>query len=261
MPNIFVELAGNDRVRLAIFPFLKVLGQVLLAACVFLALPSAAHAQSSGSGSFDDVEIRVIKNKYFQKSMRLELATGLSVIMNQSFLYSYLGGVGLAFHLNEQFGLIGEAQLGQTVRKGDCDILGAEFRIDPVVQEVQNFFGGALLYTPVYGKFQMSSGKVLYFDWFFEAGGGVASVRAGGLGCAKGGTTTEDPPVEGTALALIGSTGQRLFLSQNVSLNWRVRAMRAEGVQNDGNNKAATSGLGGGGQNYVTLNLGVSYYL
>lgn len=221
--------------------------------------PSVALAQ--GSATFDDFEIRVIKNKFFQKSLRLELSGGLSAIMNQSFLYTYLGGVGLAFHFNEQFGLLGEAFLGQTVRKGDCDVLGSNFRIDPVVQEVKNYFGGSLLYTPVYGKFQLASGRVIYFDWFFEAGGGGANIRAGGLGCAEGGTTSEENPVEGFALAIQGSTGQRIFLNENVSLNWRVRLMRAEGVQNDGSDSAETTGLGGGGQNYVTLNLGVSYFL
>jgi outer membrane beta-barrel protein len=227
----------------------------------FLLAVSPSEAGAQDSGGFEDSEVRVIKNKFFEKSMRMEFSAGLASIMNQSFLYTYLGGIGASFHISEQWGLMGEAHLGQTVRKGDCDILGTSFRIDPVVQEVKSSFSGSLLYTPVYGKFQMASGDVIYFDWFFDAGVGGANVRAGGLGCAEGASTSEDPPVEGMALSVHGSTGQRIFLSQSVSLNWRVRLMRAEGVRNDGESKAETSGLGDGAQNYVTLNLGVSYFL
>jgi outer membrane beta-barrel protein len=211
--------------------------------------------------NFEDSEIRVIKNKYFEKSMRLELSAGLSSVMNQAFLYTYLGGFNVGFHITEQFGVQGEAYLGQTVRKGDCDTLGSSFRIDPVVQEIQNYFGGALSYTPVYGKFQLASGRVIYFDWFFEGGGGMSSIRSGGVGCAAGGSSSEEVPVEGSALSIHGSTGMRIFLNENVSLNWRVRMMRAEGILNDGSNNAKKTGLGTGAQNYVLLNLGVSYFL
>lgn len=232
-------------------------GWLLPALLLILCPGRAAHA----SENFEDSEIRVIKNKYFEKSMRLELSAGLASVMNQAFLYTYLGGVNVGFHFTEQFGVQGEAYLGQTVRKGDCDTLGTSFRIDPVVQEIKNYFGGAVSYTPIYGKFQMASGRVIYFDWFFEAGAGISRIRSGGVGCAAGGSSSEEVPVEGSALSVLGSTGQRIFLNENVSFNWRVRLMRAEGIRNDGANNAKKSGLGADAQNYVLLNLGVSYFL
>lgn len=223
-------------------------------------IPGLASAES-----FDETEIRVIRNKYFEKSLRLELSGGLSTIMNQSFLYTYLGGINLGFHLTEQWGILGEAYFGQNVRKDDCDTLGVVFSIDPLVQEVGSYFMGSLDYTPIYGKFQLSTGRVIYFDWFLEAGGGVASIRSGGLRCAVGTTENiQDESVSTYALALHASSGQRIFVNQRMSVNWRVRFMRSErvfgAVGEDGSVTADTTSLVDG-ESFVLVNIGVSYFL
>lgn len=217
-----------------------------------------AHAQSP-----DETEIRVIRNKFFEKSMRLELSAGLGVIMNQSFLYTYLGGLNLGFHLTEQFALLGEAHFGQTFRKDDCEVLGTNFSIDPLVQEVQSYFGGAVDYTPIYGKFQLASGRVVYFDWFLEAGMGMAGIQWGGLGCAAGGTGSEGgaETVSAYAIAANGSMGQRIFVNTRMSVNWRVRFMRAERVLPSAKGEGAEKTGIADGENFVMLNLGVSYFL
>ncbi len=230
-----------------------------------LLLSLAGAVSEARADNFEDTEIRVIRNKYFEKSMRLEMSAGLSTIMNQSFLYTYLGGLNLGFHFTEQIGVLGEAYFGQTVRKDDCDILGSGFGIDPLVQEVQSYFGGAVDYTPVYGKFQLSTGRVIYFDWFLEAGVGMAGVRSGGLGCAVGGSAGvgSDVPVEAFALSVNGTTGQRIYVNRSMSVNWRVRYMRSESVfgTTTASGTVAEKSSIIEGENFVLINLGVSYFL
>lgn len=230
----------------------------LLALAVVAFQSVEAHAQSS-----EKTEIRVIRNKFFEKSMRLELGAGLGVIVNQSFLYTYLGGLNLGFHLTEQIALMGEAYFGQTYRKDDCEVLGTNFGIDPLVQEVQSYFGGAIDYTPIYGKFQLASGRVVYFDFFLEAGMGVSGNQSGGLGCSPGGLDSagQSATASAYALAVNGAMGQRIFVNTRMSVNWRVRFMRAERVLASANGDGAdTTGIIDG-ENFVMLNLGVSYFL
>jgi outer membrane beta-barrel protein len=181
--------------------------------------------------------------------MRPEFGVQFNAIMNRSFVYSFLGNATAAFHINEQLGVFGEGGVGITRNKGDCSTLGEKFRIEPYVDELRNWFGGGITYTPVYGKYQQSSGELIYFDWFFNASGGVASMAK------RAGTCIPESPEasqEATVPQVALSTGQRYFLNKNTAATWSIKYMLVQDP------------LGGSivnGVDNVLISIGASYFL
>ena len=204
--------------------------------------------------SFENSEIRVIKNKFFTKRFRVELSAGLGAVMNQSFHNSYLLEGGLGFHFTETIGLHLEGSYFLNQNKYECEALGGEeFRISPKINEASTAFGAALSYTPIYGKYQLTSGDVLYFDWFFAGGGGLISNRERQGGCGK-----EELLVlasSSTPQVNIG-TGQRYFVGKDVAVIWKLKLLAFAPAAEDGKSSLTENGV----QN-VILSLGVGYFL
>lgn len=222
----------------------------LIITALSLLMPSVSFADALRKrGSFNDVEVRVIRRKFFQKSVRFELGANLGVIMNNSFTYSILPTAKLGLHMTEWLELYGEGTAGFTINKSDCTELGSKFNIEPVVDEVGLLAGGGVALTPIYGKYQLDSGDVIYFDWFLNAGGGLASMTNRKQGCkplAPNETVIQPQPYSKVGFNF--GTGQRYFLNQTTSVNWGLRLYFIPGF------------LGGMNQS-VTLSAGAGYYL
>lgn len=218
-----------------------------LAAMVAL-LPAYARAQNQAGSKFNNVEIRVIRPKYFQKTVRVEIGASVAAVMNKSYTYTYLPSAKLGLHLAEWFELFGEGALGITINKSDCTDLGTKFSIEPVVDEIHQMFGGGVVLTPIYGKYQLGSGDVIYFDWFLIGGGGAAGMKQREQGCKP--RAADEPlkiPVDYSPVQFSFGTGQRYFLNKNSALNWYLRDY-------------FIGGLKGGLNQSVTLSFGASYY-
>lgn len=217
---------------------------------IILCVPLTAFADAlSKKGSFKDVEVRVIRRKFFQKSVRVELGANLGVIMNSSFTYSILPTAKLGVHLTEWLELYGEGTAGFTINKADCTELGSKFNIEPVVDEVGLLAGGGAAITPIYGKYQLDSGDVIYFDWFLNGGAGMASMKNRKQGCKP--LAPNELVIQPTSYSKVGfnfGTGQRYFLNQTTSLNWGLKLYMIPGY------------VGGMNQS-VTLSAGAGYYL
>jgi outer membrane beta-barrel protein len=200
---------------------------------------------------FKEYEIRVIKNKPFQKRFRFELGADLGAIMNQSFVYGYLGGAYLGFNFSESIALQGEGKFAFNANKSDCNTLGKDFGINPVIEEVQNYYGVSAVATPIYGKYQLATGDVLYFDWFFRLGAGLAGnqEREGGCGGQK-----ENINSKASTLQFNVGTGQRFFIDENLALVWNVRLMRFQPSR-------PGSSLISEGIDNVELSTGIGYFL
>lgn len=220
----------------------------VLTAAIFSSLPFAIVRAEESSQQFEDVEIRVIRPKYFQKSMRFEVAANVATVMNKSYTYTYLPSAKLGLHITEWLEIFGEGALGITANKSDCTELGTKFAIEPVVHEFNSLLGGGVALTPIYGKYQVNSGDVIYFDWFLMAGGGVASMKKREQGCKplEPNEATKSPTEYNPGQFNIG-TGQRYFLNKNVSVNWFLRDF-------------FITELGAGLAQSVTLSFGASYY-
>lgn len=220
-----------------------------LASCVLVAAGGVLPSGAARGQDFKEFEIRVIRNKYFVKSSRLEVSGNISAVMNKPFVYTYMGGATLGYHLFESLALYGEGNVGFTLNKADCSTLGETFAIEPIVWLMGWWAGAGLNYTPIYGKYQLASGDVVYFDWFFNAGGGMAGVRARQNSCNPDEANAEQP-LQASPQFNFG-TGQRFFLSKNAALNWNLRFAGF----------ARTAETDKGFEPNVLLMVGMSYFL
>lgn len=193
---------------------------------------SQKDSQIVDKDRFDKFQVRVIRPRFFNKRGRFELGARLNVVMNQTFIYTYAGTFNLAYHFLESVGLELTGSYGVSVDKADKSLLDDEFQIKTIIVRDQWDLGGALTFTPIYGKYQLSSGRLIYFDTFVQLGGGLQAVDwqydhcADPADVAGSGGFQQAPtaPERNTQSypAIFAGAGQRYFLNQHLSLRWDV---------------------------------------
>jgi outer membrane beta-barrel protein len=216
---------------------------------------------------FEKYEIRVIRPKYFTKTGRLETGAQLSVVMNQSFIYTYLATGLLDYHFSESLAAEGALAYGFSIDKDDKRALDSNFKIKTQILRTQYFGEGGLLYTPVYGKYQLASGRLIYVDMFFSGGVGMTGVNYLYDHCPKPGDASDtveilEPPSPRTVSypTFFAGLGQRIFMDKKLSLRWDVRGHFFSYNTADG---ACNPEDGGGSQlqTNITMQLGAGYFL
>ena len=228
------------------------------ALAVFVAVkPDDARAD----GRFDGYEIRVIRPKYMTKRGRTELGGEGVLIMNQSFIYTFMLSGILDYHFSEMFALEAAGSYGFSIDKEDKRILKDDFDIQTQILRTQYIFNGGLLWTPIYGKTQLSSGRVVYFDSFLTAQAGMTGINYTYEQCS---TSAEHPeqlkPAAQTKsypTGIIGF-GQKYFLSQSTGLRWDVRDYIFSYEKGDGTCDQLP--IGSELHNNITLQLGASTF-
>ena len=127
--------------------------------------------------NFEDVEIRVIRPRYFNKAGRLELGAALTTVMNETFIYTFMATGLASFHFSESLSIEGHFSYGTSIAKEDKRILFDEFEIKTQIFRTEFNTELVAQYTPIYGKWQLSSGRLIYFDTYLQAGGGLTGVN------------------------------------------------------------------------------------
>lgn len=229
---------------------------------------SGAFPTMLSAEQFSSSEVRVIRPRFFSKSGRLETSAQMSVVMNQSFIYTYLATGILDFHFSESIAIEGAGAFGLTIDKDDKKNLDSNFKIKTEIIRTKYFAEGGLLYTPIYGKYQLSSGALIYLDLFVAAGGGMTGVEYLYDHCPKPSDVPSDvtvtaPPAAKTASYPTGflGLGQRVFLDKNVSLRWDIRSHFFSYNKGDGACDPLTAETSSGSQTNVTMQLGAGYFL
>ena len=236
---------------------------------------SSGSAYAADQQRFDKFEIRVIRQKFFSKKKRLELGAQGLVIMNQTFVYTYMASGLLAFHFTEEFGLEANGAYGFSSDKQDKKTLNSTYKIKTVVLRTEYQFEGALLWTPVYGKYQLASGRLIYFDTFLAAGAGMTGVRYKYDHCPTWDELSpdaqavqsdwKDPPAPAikTYPSWMLGLGQRFFLDRNSSIKWdiRYRGFRPSAIARNCNPEAGAEEGGSEIQHNVFVQLGASRFL
>ena len=118
-----------------------------LAAGLLSILGCGGVGAASAAEQFEKYEIRVIRPKYFAKTGRMETGAQLSVVMNQSFIYTYLATGLLDYHFSETLALEGALAYGFSIDKDDKRTLDSNFKIKTQILRTQYFMEGGLLYT------------------------------------------------------------------------------------------------------------------
>ena len=82
----------------------------------------------------------------------------------------------MTYHFSEALGLEVAGSYGISIDKNDKTLLKEEFDINTIILRTEYIVSGALLWTPVYGKFQTDEGSLIYFDTFLSFGGGLTGI-------------------------------------------------------------------------------------
>ncbi len=127
--------------------------------------------------NFDDVEIRVVRPRYFNKAGRFELGAEITTVMNETFIYTLMATGLAAFHFSESLAIESSFSYGSSVNKEDKRILFDEFEIKTQIFRTQFNMEVALQWTPIYGKWQLASGRLIYFDTYLQGGVGNTGIN------------------------------------------------------------------------------------
>lgn len=188
---------------------------------VVLCIAFVFGATDGFSTKHEEFQINVIRPKYFVKKSRTELGIDLAAVLNQTFIYTYLMSGAIVYHLTDSWGLGVTGAYGLTVNKRDRDVLHKEFGITVDIFTTEWITEASVLWTPVYGKYQLASGRLVYFDTYISAGMGVMGILIQ-QNNNKNGTADKDEKAYSCYSPVIGA-GQRFYLNKKTSLRWQVR--------------------------------------
>src|SRR5690606_2750639 len=211
-------------------------GLALSAASLCLTPPTwtgatSGQALAQDNDRFGNYEIRVIRPKFMKKRGRFELAGEMTLVMNQSFIYSLLATGLLDYHFSESLAIEFGGSYGFSIDKEDKRILKDEFNIQTQILRTQYIASGGIVWTPVYGKTQLPSGRLVSFDSFFTVGAGMTGLEYTYVQCLDPADDPENadliPPKPAAATkgypTVVLGLGQKFFLTQDFGLRWDVR--------------------------------------
>jgi outer membrane beta-barrel protein len=192
----------------------------IVAACLTLIAGAPAHADAEAR--FESYEIRVVRPRYFVKTHRLELGLGLGTVLNQTFVYSVLPTALVTYHFSETWALEAQGAYGTSFDREAKQKLWDDFSIRAIVLRPESLANGRVLWTPSYGKFHLTSARVVYFDTHVTLGAGVTGVRYHYDYCES---SPPDRVVQAPTFVL--GLGQRLFVSRDSSVRLGFELQRA----------------------------------
>lgn len=228
-----------------------------------------AWAQSDDSERFKEVEVRVIRPRYFNKRKRLELGGQLSGIMNEAFIYTFMGTGILAYHFTETFGFEVQGAFGFNLDKEDKRVLFDEFQIKTKIFRTLYAVEGNLQYTPIYGKWQLPTGRLVYFDTYLSVGGGLTGIDwkysdfcTPASERRQGAAPVKSDQVKSYPTFLMG-LGQRYFLNKDLAVRWDIRNHSLFYNKFDAECTTDASAVEGGSgvHNTITLQVGATKFL
>jgi outer membrane beta-barrel protein len=190
-----------------------------LAFCL-LVPPTAVQADPQ----FENYEIRVIRPRYFVKSGRAELSAGLGAIMNQTFIYAAVATGLLTWHFTEQLGVEAQAGYALDIDRDDKIALDDSFHIKTILLRPETLANARLVWTPSYGKFNLTASDIVYFDTHVTVGAGYTGIRYVYDHCEPPDPMPASHTVQYPTVVL--GLGQSYFLSKSSSLRIGLELQR-----------------------------------
>jgi outer membrane beta-barrel protein len=156
--------------------------------------------------SFSDVA--VMQRKYMPKTERFQFNTGISSTVNDPWNSSFGLNLRSAYGFNEAWGI----ELQGLFMTTNQSIAAQELQTQHTVVNVKSsfgslvsYYGGHVMWTPMYGKLSLFNKRIIQFDMYFTAGGGITNMDGG--------------PVSSAPTVSFG-TGQILALTRSVAFRW-----------------------------------------
>ncbi len=192
------------------------------ALCVVFGVGSLAVAEEK----FENYEVRVIRPKDFTKTGRFEMGAQFAAVMNETFIYTFLATGLMTYHFSEALAIEAAGAFGLSIEKDDKRLLKDEFGIKTQIFETLYTMEGTLQWTPIYGKWQLPTGRLIYFDTFLTGGGGMTGInwKYSKFCEAPKQPGVELPPdqVKSYPTMTIGA-GQRFFIKRDMAVKWDIR--------------------------------------
>jgi outer membrane beta-barrel protein len=216
---------------------------------------------------FENYDIRVIRPKYFQKKGRFELGARTTAIVNETFVYTFMGSGLLTYHFNEYIALEGAGSYGFSVDREEKDTLFNQFDIRTRIFRTSYNLSASIQMTPIYGKWQLPSGNLIYFDSYFTVGGGLTGIYwdykdfcVATKGSGSESLTDVPANMTGSYPMFAAGFGQRYFLNRKLSIKWDIQNHSV--IYNSGDSGCEASGGDAGTDihNSVTLQFGASRF-
>ena len=119
-----------------------------------------------------DKKVYVLQNKVYQKggSFYVHLGYIADISSNYEDISGFQGSLG--YYFLENWGLELFYHLYQGSSNSDAKNLEELDNVVPFIRKVDAKAGGALMWSPFYGKINVFN-KIIYFDWSFGVGGGL----------------------------------------------------------------------------------------
>jgi outer membrane beta-barrel protein len=208
----------------------------------------------------EPVEVQVIRPRFFSKINRFELGAETIFIANQTFVNTYMMAGILSYHLNDYFGFEFNYERGFSTSKEEKNILVNDFGIKTEIDRIQSMALIGASITPIYGKYQLGNGRLLYFDTFLTVGGGATGVDYQYDHCdVSTSYAVRSPRVVQYPTAFVGF-GQRYFIGNSGSFRYDIRTHFFNKDTADGACDVNTAASDSSISQTVTMQIGYSYY-
>lgn len=217
--------------------------------------------QTDGNLQRDEpVEIQVIRPRFFSKIHRLEFGLEGVLVANQPFVYTYMVSGIAVYHLNEYVGFEANFEYGISSDKEEKTILTSDFGIKTEIDRIQSMTLAGLTLTPIYGKYQLGEGRLLYFDTFFTVGGGLTGVDYHYDHCTVSSTYSAPDPRVVQYPTVYAGLGQRYFVGKNSSIRYDIRTHFFSKNGADSSCDSNVADTSASVSQVVTMQVGYSYY-
>jgi outer membrane beta-barrel protein len=169
----------------------------------------------------DDNDARVVQNRIYSKTHRLEFGMFAASISGDPFLQSQSIGMLAGYHFSESVALMGIYWKTFTTGSSALDFLQQQEKITANTNFPHDYKGGEFQWSPIYGKLSVLGEVIIHYDLHV----------LGGLGM----TGNEN----GNQFTISGGIGQQVYLNKSLAVRLDYRLMRFdEGVIQKNTNQA-----------------------
>jgi outer membrane beta-barrel protein len=230
---------------------LRALIASLLALCFLAGTPTLAHAQEDDDGPSGATIVRtrapkdkrpqLVRNKFFIKKSRIEIAPRFGYISNNALNSEVMLGLGVTYHFTERLGLevagdfafLSGTSNTKSLAIAVLRLLDPSFRLESV--DPTAFVTASAIWYPMYGKINPFATAVINLDFFFVFGVGWGMEQVEMLayepqescadpgessGCTPGteGRSLGQAPQANHLLVFNFGFGAKVYLAKSVSL-------------------------------------------
>ncbi len=149
-------------------------------------------------------QVSVIQKRFLPKTSRFEFFAGIVNVVNDPW-FTGIGFDGrLGYHINETWGVeLTQVLLSSSQRQAIKDLHDQNGVNTESIVTSKSYTGGAVVWTPIYGKMGLLNRRIIPFDMYFSAGGGATGIEGG-----TGGSTIHF------------GTGQIFAITKGIGFRW-----------------------------------------